>query len=221
MRLKTLIAILACTITTNAGWKTLHEIEYYGPKAYTLKRGVAHVEVRRYSDITRETSSVSKHTKEVKTVIQMYRRELSLFGNKIREDFKRLPSKKSDAFKKGSYAGLGGYSSWYYNGFMLDMAHKMWRLENVEDVIEMVKPVDTPAEIRLVLWLHSKDFYKDYYSAKYRKSGRLYIVREHYVINDYDHGCGDYTYRYKINRLGKIIEKKLLSKKAVEECGGE
>jgi len=219
MRFKILFISVLCTLTANAAWKTLHSLEYYGPKAYTLKEGVAHVEVRKYETSIQEMLGCSKKGYiNVTTVLKMSRRALSSFSNKTQEDFKRLPMKKVNAFKNGSFAGQGGYSSWYYNGFMLNIHGKMWRLETINDVIEMVKPIDTPAELRLILWLHSKDNHKENYSAKYRKSGSIYIVKEHYAINDYSQGCGNFTYIYKINRSGKIIQKKLLGKKTVKIC---
>ena len=78
----------------------------------------------------------------------------------------------------------------------------------------MVQPVDTEAEIRLVLWLNGNaDGNVDEYSAKYRKDGSGYVVKEHYVSNGDDvYGCGDFTYRYKISSAGKITQKKLLKK---------
>ncbi len=220
MRLKILLASLLGTLTVNAAWKTLHETEYYGSKAYTLKEGVAHVEVRKYAFYRGVTPNDKKRYsyKEETTLLRMSRKALSLFSRKTQNGFKRLPAKKVNAFKEEWAGGLYSSSSWYYNGFMLDMDGKMWRLETIEDVVEMVKPVDTPAEVRLILWLHSKDYNREKYSAKYRKSGNIYIVKERYEITDGDRGCGDYTYRYKINRSGKIIQKRLLSKKPSENC---
>jgi len=222
MRFKILFISVLCTLTANAAWKTLHSLDYYGPKAYTLKEGVAHVEVRKYETFSGSAPDNKKRYsyKKVTTVLRMSRKALSSFSNKTQDGFKRLPAKQIYGFKKGWAGGRYNSRSWYHNGFMLDFHGKMWRLEYIQDVVEMVKPIDTPAELRLILWLHSKDDdFKEKYSAKYRKSGNIYMVEENYEITDGDRGCGNFTYRYKINRSGKIIQKKLLRKKDAKFCG--
>ena len=106
---------------------------------------------------------------------------------------------------------------------MLDSNGKQWRLENIQDVIDMIRPIDTPAEVRLVLWLHGVTHTSDgKYSIQYRKNGKEYVIKEHYVCHECACDCGDYIYQYKVNRSGKITQKKLLRKKAVKlcECGG-
>ena len=216
-QIKTILIAILLTLTANAGWKPLQTLRYYGPKAFTLKQGVQYVELRKYSKGWEGNSDYKRE----ETVLKMYRTPISAYGTKTQRTFKQIPGKKSDAFKKGEWAGLGGSGSWYHNGFMLDNARKTWRLENAKDVIDMISPVDTPAEIRLVLWLYGDDnSHAEQYSAKYRKSGNSYIVKEHYVIHE-SPDCGDYSYQYKISRSGKITQKKLLRKKSVKECGGE
>jgi len=115
--------------------------------------------------------------------------------------------------------------SWYYNGFMLDNAGKTWRLENAKDVIDMIKPIDTPAELSFVLWLNGDAQEKaEKYSAKYRKSGSGYIIREQHSSHEYSswkYACGEYVFEYKINVSGKIAQKKLIKKRKFKVCGGE
>ena len=36
------------TFTAHAGWKPLKSLDHYGPKAFTLKEGVAYMEIRKY-----------------------------------------------------------------------------------------------------------------------------------------------------------------------------
>lgn len=214
------VAILL-TLSANAGWKSIKKLGHYGPKAYTLKKGVGYVEIRKY---TKSTGTVVKTptSSRTKRVLRMYRQSLSSYGTKTKSAFQKISPKKRHAFKKGEWSGLATQGSWYHNGFMLDVSGKQWRLENARDVTDMVRPINTSAEISLVLWLHSDaQSNARKWSAKYRKSGKGYIVKEHYIINDSAYGCGDYRYQYKISRSGKITQKKLLSKKAVKECGGE
>jgi hypothetical protein len=108
---------------------------------------------------------------------------------------------------------------------MLDKAGKIWRLENTKDMIDMLYPIDTPADLSLVLWLNSDAREKaEKYSAKYRKSGSGYIVREHHSSHEYNgwkYACGEYVFEYRINASGKVTQKKLIKKRKFKVCGGE
>ena len=203
------------SLTANAGWKPLKALDFYGPQSFTLKKGVRYVEIREYTK--QDYGRKNEVFKEQALVMRMYQHRPPT--SKI----KHIPAKKSLAFKKGSSVGLTFVWSWFYIGFMLDDAFKSWRLESVNDLIDMVKPIDTEAEIKLILWLNGNmniDNDVSKYSAKYRKNGSGYIVKEHYISYGDTYGCGDFTYQYKISRDGKIIQKKLLKKRKVE-CGGD
>ncbi|BAF72964.1 hypothetical protein [Sulfurovum sp. NBC37-1] len=217
-QIKTIFITLLLTLSANAGWKPLKSLEHYGSKAFTLKKGVVYVELRKYSKTT-EMSRLPTVTKNTSVALRIYQsapRNMNVFS--------RIPLKEQYAIKKGKYVGLGGSSSWYYNGFMLDSKRKTWRLENIMDVVDMVKPIDTPAELSLVLWLNSDAGEKaEKYSAKYRKSGSGYVVREHHVSHEYNgwkYACGEYIFEYKINVSGKITQKKLIKKRKFKVCGG-
>lgn len=207
------------TLTANAGWKPLKSLDHYGPKAFTLKKDVAYIELRKYSKSTEmaEKVMVSKNTSVALRIYQSTPHNLSVFS--------RIPLKEQYAIKKGEYAGLGGSSSWYYNGFMLDKAGKTWRLENTKDVIAMLYPIDTPADLSLVLWLTSDAREKaEKYSAKYRKRASGYIVQEYHTSHEYSswkYACGEYIFEYKINHSGKITQKKIIKKRQFKVCGGE
>ncbi len=209
-----LIAILL-TLTVQADWKPLKTLGHFGPKDFTLKKDVVYVVLRTFSESTEmgEKIRVSKGTSVAFRIYESTPQNKNVFSH--------IPLKKKYTLTKGEYVGMVEYGSWYTNGFMLDSAGKSWRLENVQDLIDMIKPIDTPAEIRLILWLDPKIISND--GDKYRKSGNGYIVKSHYVIHDSSQGdgCGDYSYQYKISRSGKITQKKLLGKKAVDDCGSE
>jgi len=213
--------------TVYAGWKPLKSLDHYGPKAFTLKKGVAYVEIRKYTETYIPNAAGSGDiTKKRAVVFRMYRHPLSHFGSAAKDAFGKIPPKKRDAFKKGAYASLGPSAKWYYSAFMLDSVGKSWRLENIQDVVDMIKPVDTPADLSLVLWLHSdaQDLSdQKRYSAKYRKSGSGYVIREHHVAyggGDWVYACGDFLFEYKVNASGRVTQKKLIKKREVE-CGGE
>lgn len=99
---------------------------------------------------------------------------------------------------------------------MIDSHEKIWRMNEVKDIIEMLGSIDTPAEAKIVLWLNDKnrDTSDENHKDKYRKTHKGYIV-----ISEYDNSvdnfgeCGNFTYRISISKKGEITEKKLLSKK--------
>ena len=206
-------------LAAQADWKPLKSLEHYGPKAFTLKKGVAYVELCKYSKLTEmaEKVMVSKNTSVALRIYQLTPHNMNIFS--------RIPPKEQYAIKKGEYVGLGGSSNWYYNGFMLDKAGKTWRLENTKDVNAMLYPVDTPADLSLVLWLTSDAREKaEKYSAKYRKYTSGYIVQEYHTSHEYSswkYACGEYIFEYKINHSGKITQKKLIKKRQFKVCGGE
>jgi hypothetical protein len=210
-----ILMVILMTVTVQAGWKSLKSLSDYDPKDFTLKKDVIYVELRTFKKLTEmgEKIMVSKSTS---VTLRIYRST-----PKNKNIFSHIPLKEKYTLIKGEYVGMMSMSSWYTNGFMLDSAGKSWRLENVQDLIDIIKPIDTPAEVRLIMWLDP-----DIYSSegdRYRKSGDGYIVKSHYVIHDSNQGagCGDYSYQYKISRSGKITQKKLLRKKAVDICGSE
>jgi hypothetical protein len=174
-----------------------------------------YVELRKQSKSTElaEKVTVSKSNRVALRIYQSTPQNKNVFSH--------IPLKEKYTLTKGEWGGLVAYGSWYCNGFMLDSVGKSWRLENVQDLIDMIKPIDTPAEIRLILWLDPDIYSSD--GDKYRKNGNGYIVKSHYVIHDSSQGdgCGDYSYQYKISRSGKITQKKLLRKKSVDDCGSE
>ena len=49
-QMKIILITLLMTLTVNADWKPLKSLDHYGPKAFTLKNGVAYVELRKYSE---------------------------------------------------------------------------------------------------------------------------------------------------------------------------
>ena len=218
-QIKIIFITLLLTLTVHAGWKPLKSLDHYGPKAFKLKTGVAYVEIRTYKeDIYAYASEISRRKNET-VVFKMYRHPLSYFGSTAKRTFESLPGKKKFAFMKYGNSGIGRSIEWYNNGFMIDDQGKQWRLENVQDVIEMVKPIDTPAELMLVFWLNGGK----QKNTTYRKIGSGYVIREHYTSID-GPDCGDYTFEYKVNRLGKMSKKKLIKfKKSKLQCdlGGE
>jgi hypothetical protein len=208
-----------------AGWHPLKPMSAYHGQDFHLKAGVAYVEMRR-SDTFRPDHG--KPTTHVRRAVTLSRKPLSRYGAKTVRDFQRLPmsSKKRYTLMRGGAGHLSGSSIWYYNGFMLDTHGKMWRLETIQDLIDMVRPIDTPAEAKLVLWAHqhAEGFTTDSsdYRARYKKIGRNYLIEEHYAITDTAYGeCGIYTWRSTVTHAGHISQRKRISKRPSKYCGGE
>jgi len=211
-----------------ANWYPLKLMSAYSSRDFSLKEGVEYMEVKRvdiYSAYPRDVKEKVVESKSVQTVFQIYNKPLKSFGKKVASNFKRLPlsSKKRDSFLSGGAGHLGGTSSWYYNGFMLDSNLKSWRLENTQDIIDMVKPINTPAEIKLVMWAnkYAEGFLTDSggYRAKYKKVGKNYVVEERYSIENMAYGeCGVYTYQSTIDSSGKLLKRKLLLKESALGC---
>jgi hypothetical protein len=218
-QIKTMLVVILLTLTANADWKPLKSLDHYGPKAFTLKKGVVYVELREYSESTEMTEKVTvkKSTSVALRIYQSTPRKMDVFSH--------IPPKERYAIKKDENVGMVSLSSCYYNGFMQDSVGKTWRLENRKDMIDMLYPIDTPADLRLVLWLHSNAQEKaEKYSVKYRKSGSGYIVREKHSSHEYNgwkYACGEYIFEYKINASGKVTQKKLIKKRKFKVCGGE
>jgi hypothetical protein len=222
---KTAIVLIFATATLWAGWHPLKLMTAYHGQDFHLKPGVAYVEMRR-SDTFRP--HVDKPTTQVKRAFVLSRKPLERYGVKTARAFRRLPMspKKRYTLMQGGAGHLTGTSSWYYNGFMLDTKGKMWRLESVRDLIDMVAPIDTPAEAKLVLWAHqhAEGFTTDTgdYHARYKKIGRNYLIEEHYAITDTAYGeCGIYTWRNTITRTGRITHRKQISRRSSKICGSE
>ena len=107
-QIKTILIAILLTLTANADWKPLKTLDHYGPKAFTLKKGVAYVEIRKYTEWYRlNASQGTDTTKEEDTVLKMYRHSMSYFGSAVKRTFQSIPGKKKFAFKKGSAGGMG------------------------------------------------------------------------------------------------------------------
>ncbi len=214
---KIIITLMGTVLCVSAGWHPLKPMTDYHGEDFHLKPSVAYVELRRS-----DTVLLKEYKTKVKRAFIMSRKSLDSYGVKTAKAFRHIPmsSKKRYKLLSGGY----GFSSWYYNGFMLDTHGKIWRLETVKDLIDMVAPIDTPAEAKLVLWAHkhAEGFTTDDegYRAKYRKSGQNYIIEEHYAVDDTIYGeCGVYTYRSTVTRSGRITHRKRISKRPVKDCG--
>lgn len=204
------IVLLALLLTgvhaKGVKWQKLKEIEKYSGSDYNLKEGVEYLEVRQY--VWRAPQKVNKNNYSVP--VSAYKIPLKSFESKIVKKFKNLAPNftKQANIRNIGYCYMSGCTSSLCNGFMIDNNGKFWSMNEVGDVINFLGEIDTPAEVKLVLWLN-----KEAHEDKYSKTSKGYTV-----ISEYDNSidnfgeCGYFTYRLRINRRGKITEKKLLKK---------
>jgi len=196
-------------------WHKLKSLKDYSADAYTLKEGVEYLEIRAY---TRAMQSKVYSEKYIVTV-KLGKTALKSFDTEVVEKFKASSpnlNKKTNIRKYG-FCAMEGCTSYISNGFMIDKNRKIWRMNEVSDIIKTLGDIDTPAEAKLVLWLHDKNrgLADENHKDKYRKTPKGYTI-----ISEYDNSmdnfgeCGHFTYRIDISKQGKITQKKLLKKRA-------
>jgi len=103
---------------------------------------------------------------------------------------------------------------------MIDSKGKIWRMNEVQDVMNMLERVKTPADLKLVLWLQHPnwDLTDENHQEKYRKTATGYTVIAQYENSIMNKGeCGHFTYRLTVDHQGKIGSKKLLKKEPSKE----
>jgi len=213
---KTIILILLLTEMHAQGvtWHKLKALKAYPGSAYKLKKGVEYLEIRSYHKGMQEKKyNIKKYT----VAASMYKKPLNSFPSGMVKRFKKLKpnlSKKTN-IKKVSACLMRGCVSSIGNGFMIDSQKKIWIMNTTEDVTGMLGEIDTPAEVKLILWLkdESRDTSDQNHKDKYRKTSRGYTVISEYDNSIMNFGeCGHFTYRMTINKKGKITSKKLLKK---------
>lgn len=195
-------------------WQNLNSLDVYVASDYRLKKNVKYLEIRAYTKSMKST----EYSTGYKVTARLGEIPLTSFHPQIVNRFKSSSPNLSEQtnIKKHGICIMAGCISHISNGFMVDSHNKIWRMNTVEDLVEMLGKIDTPAETKMILWLHDKSRgtsdknHKD----KYRKTANGYTV-----ISEYDNSisnfgeCGHFTYEIKVSKTGMIIEKKLLKKK--------
>ena len=175
--LKILLCLLLFTVSINAGtWHKIDPYKHYTAKDFHLKKNVGYMEIRTYA----------KGSTKAKTVIPVYRRTLRSYGTFIVDYFKIL---KPEYTPKADIRDHG-------NAFMMDRKGKMWRIDEVKDIIDQLGTIDRVAEFQLVLWLYNK-----HKATRYKKTKRGYEL-----IIEYNYGgeYGSFRDRAFIDKRGRI-----------------
>ena len=193
-------------------WQKLKSLKAYPPSAYNLKEGVEYLEIRSYyKDLGESGHDTSSYT----LLLSIYRKPLLSFDSQIVKKFKSIqPNLSKDTnIKQNTMCLMSGCVSRISNAFMIDSQGKVWRMNRVEDIIDMLGEIDTPAEAKVVLWLNEqhRDTTDENHKDKYRKTTKGYTVLSEYDNSIMNLGeCGNFTHRININKKGKITQKKLL-----------
>ena len=115
----------------------------------------------------------------------------------------------------------GSHPGRLINGFIIDKNNKVWRMDEVKDVITQLGEIDTPAEARLILWIHGYTNGNHYY-----KTAKGYEITYTYETteNSKSPQCVDHkeiTEKALVNKKGEIVSRKKLKSRVVgQECEG-
>lgn len=209
-----LLVLFSSTINAKSSkWHTLKALEPYSASEYTLKEGVEYLEIRSYI-----RSIQSKIYSDRYVVVAKFgNKTLDSFEPKVVEKFKASPPNLSEKtnIRKYGFCIMAGCTSYIGNAFMIDKNKKIWRMNEVSDVINMLGVVDTPAEVKLVLWLNDNHRSTNdmNHKDKYLKTSTGYSVLSEYDNSMSNLGeCGLFTHEISINKQGKITQKKLLKR---------
>ena len=195
--------------------RKLKELQAFSPTEYHLKKGIVYLEIREYG----WTNKQKVNTRVYTVLTKAFSKPLSQFDKKTIKKFHALSPNllKRTNIRKNRQCYIDGFCNMKLsNGFAIDDKGKMWRLNETKDIIEMLDVIDTPAEVKMVLWLNdnfrrvSQDSYKD----SYTKTSHGYSVIEYYCNNVGNYGaCGCFTSRIKIDTKGNITSKKMIKQK--------
>ena len=107
----------------------------------------------------------------------------------------------------------------FVNGFIIDKNNKVWRMDEVKDVITQLGEIDTPAEARLILWISGYTNGNHYY-----KTPKGYEITYTYETTESSSSsqCVDHkeiTEKALVNKKGEIVSRKKLKSRVVgQEC---
>lgn len=194
-------------------YKKLKPIEVYKSSEYNLSSTIKYMEVRLYNIQTSRDQQeyISQNYKTITAV------KSSKISNELIEKIKKYPP----IFTYLSNINIGGMcvmSGCGYNKgnvFIVDEHNKVWKMDEVSDVLNYLGDIDTEAELRLFLWLKSVK----YKNSKYRKIKDGYEVMVEYNNNLSNVGeCGYFKYHLIVTKKGKISQLLLSKSDSKDGC---
>ncbi len=183
-----------------AKWQELKSVHLYTASDFNLKPSVKCLEIKTCMTDTASKKCGGKPFTEV----AICPKSLKHFDSKLINRFEKLFPKSStkDNIRKVILPNS------ITNGFVIDDKGTIWRLNEIEDIIDILGEIDTSAEVQLVLWLYGK-----HHGKRYKKVSDGYeVISENFRsicdgIDDYEEYS---TYSLHVNREGKVTKEKRL-----------
>lgn len=197
-KIMVVVALLATGLY--AKWQDLKSVGLYTANDFHLQKSVKCLELRTCWIDTKSKKCTGKPSTEVSICPE----PLKHFDSKRIKRFNKLAPKASpkDNIRKTLLPNS------ITHGFSIDDKGTIWRLNEAEDIIDILGEIDTPAEAQLVLWLHGK-----YQGRRYRKVSNGYEIITEDRRSTCD-GVDDYeeyfSYRLHLSKQGKVTKKNLL-----------
>ncbi len=201
-----LILVLSGVQANASKWKELQSLYDYSGSSCELKNGVQYLELREYTWVKKPKESM-RHTE---TPFVINNALLNSFPASKVKQFKKLsPLLNSKTnIRKFSYCNDERCVEHIGNGFAIDNNGRLWKLNEIKDIWNYIKKIDTPAKIQLALWLNGK-----HEGERYKKvSGGYEVIIEYYQTScdgkkDYEEY---FTYSIYVDEHGNVSREKLL-----------
>lgn len=228
--MKTILILLLITgvYAKSSKWQNIEAFNSHPANAYHLKENIDVLEIRAYG--------ICNHYKTYHTSIGIYVTSKKQLGKTLVKKFSKVTL---DSSRKGDIRIPADFKGNISRGFVLYKDGKIFRLNEISDIITCLGEIDTAAEAQLVLWLHSKysgvkqteksklAYRPMVQDQKYRKTPEGYkIVTKYTISHSYSRSewvwCNDeqdFTDSAIVDKRGKIIGFKQVSKsKMKSEC---
>jgi len=218
--MKKLISIITLTMILNAGyiWKDLKPIKEYTASGYKMKSDIVYLEIRQYRSYTTFKPKYKKgdfNSQKYKVLLKIGKKPKMSAKRDRNFKYSKADFSKTANIRKSSMCFMRFCDSQISNAFIIDNNGKAWRLNEVQDIINILKPIDTPAELKLLIWLKNirLDMKDENHKEKYKKTKSGYQVIQDYDNSTSNYGeCGHFNYKFTVYRNGAISKKRLLYK---------
>jgi len=197
--------------------KPLKPLGKYKSTEFNLKDGVDYLEIRMYSGDDKRI-----HTNKYSTQIVAFSKHLATLDTNLVRQFKSIePNLNGADIRKSTMCLMMGCVSRVGNGFAIENGIKAVRMNETKDIVEYLGTIDTPAELKLVLWLNdnlrdmddtqSRDLY-----IQTKNGYKVHHTYENMLANQGE--CGVFTQEIMVNQKGVVTSQKPLKTLETKEC---
>jgi len=195
----------------DAQWRAIKDISLYHPQQdFNLREDVHYFEIRQYA-IT-DSGELSKKIKDYKVLFKAYQKPLSALDQTTQRRFKAtkpLVHKESNL----KVCEIGGVGCHYLcNIFLIDNKNRIYKMNEIQDIVPFLGQIDTDAEFVLLAWLQEASSAK---FTKYKKTDKGFEAISRY--DEFEEQCGYETSHLTFNKKMKMINKKVV-KSTLKEC---